>query len=83
LAVGDVATVPNADRTVFYVVHVVRRSHQAEEERQQLLQDFLNADVFDSRIHRYLAGQSQARLLRRWIAALQEKYAVRWYRSET
>ncbi|RMG40137.1 MAG: hypothetical protein D6725_03970, partial [Planctomycetota bacterium] len=82
LAVGDVATVPNADRSVFYVVHVVRRSHQAEEELQQLLQDFLNADVFDSRIHRYLAGQSQARLLRRWIAALQEKYAVRWYRSE-
>ena len=83
LPVGGVGTVVNADQTAFYVVHVTRRSHQTAEERQQLLDDFLKSDVFRSRIHNYLTMQSASRLYRRWVAALQEKYAVRWHRSET
>lgn len=86
LAVGEVGVVPNADRSVYYVVQVRSRTpqHPAADElfRQQFLKERLfGLSLFGQRFrstYDYVVDAESIGLSAEWSRRLVEKYKVRW-----
>ena len=78
LSNGDVGVAVNRNRSVYYVVKVMNRSHLDESNDLALKQKFFKKRSFLTGPYRYLADLDRVEAYLNWIDQFAESYAVVW-----
>jgi hypothetical protein len=79
---GEIRSIPNRDKSVYYVVEVTDRFPSTPEDenlfRQMFLRENLFMGPFGESPYRYQMRLQDSRIHLAWVTELQKKYGVRW-----
>lgn len=75
---GDVAALPNADRSAYYVMKIDSRSHQTEAEQETLRKEFVSSSNFMTSfiLQMTLNQTEQQALSQQFVQRLEERHGV-------
>ncbi|HID22163.1 MAG TPA: hypothetical protein EYP14_07145 [Planctomycetaceae bacterium] len=79
---GEIGVAPNADKTVYYVVHVKERIPGTPEAEAAMREQFLKENPFASQSFQQLARRKRSEVYLKWLDEFQRKYEVRWNERE-